>query len=106
MSHELTKKRFIMTARFVSFARWQIYMRVMTTNCGHNGTVTSGTGQRNDDNGVHKHSLAFIMLIVSLCFECFRTACRIYVSWLQRDYGQRRELLAYGKEFASLMVAP
>jgi len=77
-------------------------MRVMTASCGHNGTVTRGTEQRNDDNGVHKHSLAYIMLIISLCFECFRTACRICVSWLQ----QHSELLAYRKEAAGLMMAP
>jgi len=74
-------------------------MRVMTTNCGHNGTVTTGTEQPNDDNGVHKQGLAFIMLII----ECFRSACRICVSWPQRDYWQCSGLLAYRKEFASLM---
>ena len=78
-------------------------MRVMTTNCGHNGTVTSGTEERHDDSGAHKHSLACLMLIIALYLECFSTAC---VSWPQRDYGQCSELLANRKEFASLMMAP
>ena len=47
-----------------------------------------------------------IMLIIVFCFEGFRTACRICVSWLQRHYGQCSELLACMKEFASLVMAP
>ena len=81
-------------------------MRVMTTRCGHNGTVTSGTEQGNDDNGVHKSSLAFIMLIISFCFECYTAACRICVSWPQRDCWQCSELLAYRKEVARLVMTP
>jgi len=81
-------------------------MRVMTASCGHNGTVTSGTEQRNDDNWVHTHSLAFSMLIVAFCFECFRAACGICVSWLQQDYWQYGVLLADSKGVAGLVMAP